>query len=149
MPLATAQEKIPSFAKKNSKNSYDLGLGKNPPFTGQSRIDHVMLSRTMDEATKYLVEHQATRQYPAPQEPALATLSEIQTHLTCRQLVKNRPKNHHQFATMVFPDISNEILTLLCQRNLHRSHCQHPNFSDDWTTALPSWTTVLVAKEGL
>ena len=71
--------------------SYDLGLGKNKPVLNGRKVlqkNAVYASSTIDEATRFLVDHEATRKYPSPPRdvPKQQYPQEVQVQLPISQL---------------------------------------------------------------
>jgi hypothetical protein len=58
----------PDLESRHPRMSYDLGLGKNPPVNKKKRCTHVPTEGNVYKACRFLVEHQATRCIPSPQD---------------------------------------------------------------------------------
>jgi hypothetical protein len=66
---ACRQEDLnPDLEWRHPRVSYDLGLGKNHPVTKTKRCTHVPTEGNVYKACRFLVEHQATRCIPSPQD---------------------------------------------------------------------------------
>jgi hypothetical protein len=75
----TAAPSPPAFAVIKKKSySYDLGLGKNKPLLSSAASTFYEQPQTAQEATRYLVEHESVRPYPAPQLPPTIIAGEQQ-----------------------------------------------------------------------
>lgn len=60
------QEGQQEIQQQKLQQRYDLGIGKNLPVHSKGPRQDVLSPQNYDEWTRYLVDHQSTREYPSP-----------------------------------------------------------------------------------